>query len=416
MSAVPDLAQSVPVTVERTALLIRYVVFCILAPIFWLGYFGDDQFDFYAITAMVATHNIFVHIVLWSRTYRLFFSRANFFIYLLQISVIIALTGGESSDAYILYHLLIIGFSAYDRRFRMVFRATLVCLVSYIAVICIEYFHTGISLPLGVVVVRLMSTLLVGWMIAALSERLRRAEVIAAERTAQIVSSEATLRAILNNAGDPIVVFDDNEYIVEVNNRATEFLGAARTQLIGQRLRAYLFDDGTLPHKIAELRARGQAHTQEIVLRGNGEERIVDFIARSFIRNDARFFVVLLRDLTELKHIEETTQLVNARLEKLNNDLLQLDGHKEEFMRAISAGIRTPLAAAAGYVDMLLGEELGELNPDQNKALQTCRRGLARVFRLIEHTIDAYSPRFGRASRTKSDIQDKERATASRDH
>jgi PAS domain S-box-containing protein len=370
---------------------------------FWAGSFGGDRSDFLAITAMIAAHNIFVHAVLWSRAYRLFFTRTNFFIYLLQISVIITLTGGESSDAYILYHLLIIGFSAYDRRFRMVFRATLVCVLSYVIVIGFEYFRNGISLPLGVVVVRLMSTLLVGWMIAALSERLRRAEVTAAERTAQIVSSEATLRAILNNAGDPIVVFDDNEYIVEVNNRAMEFLGASRIQLIGQRMRAYLFDDGTLPHKFAGLRARGQAHTQEIVLRGSGEERIVDFIARSFIRNDARFFVVLLRDLTELKHIEETTHLVNARLEKLNNDLLQLDGHKEEFLRAISAGIRTPLAAVAGYVDMLLGEELGELNPDQNKALQTCRRGLVRVFRLIDHTIDAYSPRFGRASLTKSE-------------
>ena len=403
MSTVPDLAQSVPVTVERTALFIRYVVFCILAPLFWLDHFSGERFDFYAITAMVVAHNTFVHIVLWSRKYQLFFTRTNFFIYLLQISAIIALTGGESSDAYILYHLLIIGFSAYDRRFRMVFRATMVCLISYIVVILIESVRNGITLPLGVVVVRLMSTLLVGWMIAALSERLRRAEVTAAERTAQIVSSEATLRAILNNAGDPIIVFDDNEYIVEVNNRAAEFLGVTRTQLIGQRLRMYLFDDGTLPHKVAELRARGQAHTQEIVLRGSGEERIVDFIARSFIRNDARFFVVLLRDLTELKHIEETTQLVTARLEKLNNDLLQLDGHKEEFMRAISAGIRTPLAAVAGYVDMLLGEELGELNPDQNKALQTCRRGLVRVFRLIDHTIDAYSPRFGRATHAKDD-------------
>lgn len=402
MSAMPDLAQSVPVIVERTALLIRYIVFCILAPLFWLGHFGGENFDFYVITSMVLVHNVFVHVVLWSRKYQLFFTRINFFIYLLQISVIIALTGGESSDAYIMYHLLIIGFSAYDRRFRMVFRATIVCLVSYVAVIWIEYFRNGFSLPLGVVVIRLMSTLLVGWMIAALSERLRRAEVTAAERTAQIVSSEATLRAILNNAGDPIVVFDDNEYIVEVNNRAAEFLGVTRSQLIGQRLRVYLFDDGTLPHKVAELRARGQAHTQEIVLRGSGEERIVDFIARSFIRNDARFFVVLLRDLTELKHIEETTHLVNARLEKLNNDLLQLDGHKEEFMRAISAGIRTPLAAVAGYVDMLLGEELGELNPDQNKALQTCRRGLVRVFRLIDHTIDAYSPRFGRGATTKT--------------
>jgi hypothetical protein len=50
---------------------------------------------------------------------------------------------------------------------------------------------------------------------------------------------------------------------------------------------------------------------------------------------------------------------------------------------------------------MLLDGELGEVNPDQSKALQTCRRGVKRVFRLIDQTIDAYAPRFGRAALEK---------------
>ena len=379
----------------------RYEVFYVIEPLFLLGQFGGEYSDFYIITGIVVAQNIYVHIGLWARAYRLFFTRTNFFNYLIQISVIIAITGGESSDAYVLYHLLIIGFSAYDRRFRKVFQAALACLGAYVCVILIEYFRNGTSLPLGVIVVRLLSTMIVGWMVAALSERLRRAEVTAAEQTAQVVASEATLRAILNSAGDPIVVFNDDEYIVEANERALEFFGAAREQMIGQRLRAYLFDDGALPHKFAELRARGQAQTQEIALPRLGEERIVDLVARSFVREGARYFVVLLRDVTDRKNIEETARLVAARLEKLNTDLRQLDRHKADFMRAISAGVRTPLSAVAGYVDMLLDGELGEVNPDQSKALQTCRRGVKRVFRLIDQTIDAYAPRFGRAALEK---------------
>jgi PAS domain S-box-containing protein len=401
MSTTADLAQSPPVTVERVALLLRYVMFCILSPLFLLNHFGGDMSDFYIIAGMILAHNIFVHIVLWARAYHLFFTRTNFFIYLVQISIVIALTGGESSDAYLMYHLLIIGFSAYDRRFHKVIQAALICLLSYLCVIGIEYFRNGISLTFGVIFVRLSSTLIVGWMIAALSERLRRAEVTAAEQTAQLIASEATLRAILNSAGDPIVVFDDNEFIVEANERAIEFLGVPREQIIGQRLRAYLFDDGALPHKLADLRARGQAHTEEIVLPRSGEEREVDMIARSFIRDNARYFIVLLRDITERKNSQETERLVMARLEKLNTDLRQLDNHKAEFMRAISAGIRTPLSAVAGYVDMLLDGELGDINPDQSKALQTCRRGLQRVFRLIEQTIDAHALRFGRSTSAK---------------
>ncbi|NUM54923.1 MAG: PAS domain S-box protein [Candidatus Hydrogenedentes bacterium] len=398
-----ELAHSLPVTVERSALIMRYLIALIIGPIFLLGYFGGEYFDFFVITGMVMAHNLYVHVVLWARAYRLFFTRTNFFIYLVQISIIMAITGGESSDAYLLYHLLIIGFSAYDRRFGRVITATLVCLAAYIVVILIEKYRSGFSLTLGAVVVRLLSTFIVGWMIASLSERLRRAEVTAAEQTAQIAASEATLRAILNSAGDPIVVFDDNEYIVEANERASEFLGVPRVQLVGQRLRAYLFDDGALPHKLADLRARGQAHTHEIALPRSGEERAVDMIARSFIREGVRYFIVLLRDVTYQKNIEEASRVLEARLEKLNTDLRQLDRHKSEFMHAISAGIRTPLAAVAGYVDMLIDGELGDVNPDQSKALQTCRRALQRVFRLVERTIDAYSPRFGRESTADKD-------------
>lgn len=402
-----ELAQSLPVTVERIALIMRYAIFCIVAPLFFLGQFGGELSDFYIITGMVVVHNIFVHTVLWARAYRLFFTRSNFFIYLFQITAIIALTGGESSDAYLLYHLLIIGFSAYDRRFTKVFQAGLLCLGAYLCVIVGKYFSNGISLPSGVIVIRLLSTLIVAWMMAALSERLRRAEQTAAERTAQIVASEATLRAILNSAGDPIVVFDENEYIIEANDRASEFLAVDRAQLHGQRLRAYLFDDGTLPHKFADLRTRGQLQTQEIVLPRKGDERVVDFVARSFVREDMRYFVVLLRDVTDRKNIEETARLVAARLEKLNTDLRQLDRHKADFLRSIAVNIRTPLSAVAGYVQMLLDEEFGEINPDQSKALQTCRRGIQRVFRLLEQTIDAYAPRFGKSPPAKSESLEK---------
>lgn len=410
MTSPADLAQSLPVTIERTALIMRYVLAAVIAPLFLFGYFGGEYFDFFVIVGMTIAHSVYVHILFWARAYHRFFTRTNFLIYLVQISVIIAITGGESSDAYLLYHLLIIGFSAYDRRFFRVFQVTLICLASYILVIVIEYFRFALSLTLGLIVVRLMSTLIVGWMIAALSDRLRRAEVNAADQTAHLVASEATLRAILNGAGDPILVFDDNEYIVEANDRASEFLGLAREQLIGQRFRAYLFDDGTLPHKFADLRARGQATTQEIALPRSGEERVVDLVARSYIRDNARYFIALLRDVTYQRNIEETSRMVEARLEKLNTDLRQLDRHKADFMRAISAGIRTPLSAVSGYVDMLLDGDLGDVNPEQSKALQTCRRGLHRVFRLIEQTIDAYAPRFGGVP------QNKEQPTESMPH
>ncbi|HRK34815.1 MAG TPA: PAS domain-containing protein [Candidatus Hydrogenedentes bacterium] len=388
-----DSTHSLAVTVERIALVMRYVVSALLAPVFLFGYFGNDTSDFVVISTMIVVHNAVVHGVLWSRKYRFFHSRLNFAIYLLQITTVVAITGADSSDAYILYFLLIIGFTAYDRRQFMVMRACLLCVAMYISVICYENFADTVTVPLGVLLVRIISIVLVGWMVAALSERLRRAEISAIEQAGQVMAAESTLRAILNSAGDPILVIDENEYITECNDRAVEFLAVPRANLIGQRFRTYLFDDGTLPQKVADLRARGQTESAQIIVTSEGDERDVHLIARSYVRDGARYFVVLLRDETSRKQYDESARVAALRVERLNTELRQLDKHKADFIQTIAVHLRAPLSAVSGYVDMLLNEELGDVNPDQRRALQTCRRSLIRAFRLIEQTIQAYTLR-----------------------
>lgn len=383
------LENSLPISVERIALIMRYLLFALLSPLFFIGFFGGETIDYVIIAFIILAHNLFVHVAFWTRAYRLFFTPWNFFIYLGQITLIIAITGGESSDAYTLYHMLIIGFSAYDRRFRRVIQATLMCIAAYVSVIVLESSINGLSLSLGAVLVRLLGIFFIGWIIAALSERLRRAEITAAEQTAQVVSSEATLRAILNNSGDPMFVFDENEYVTDLNERALEFLERTREQVIGRRFRSFLFDDGTLPQQMADLRARGETRTEEIVITANGDERTVDMVARSYVRGGQRYFVALMRDLTLVKNQQDAALLAAQKLERLNAELRQLDANKRDFVRSMAVGLRSPLSAMASYVEMLLGEELGDLNLEQRKALQTCRRALTRVFRTLDQALDS---------------------------
>lgn len=388
-----DASKSLPVTVERIALVMRYALYAAITPVFLLGYFGSGTTAFITISAMTLLHNIIVHTVLWTRAYRFFYSRLNFGIYVVQIVIVTAMTGADSSDGYILYFLLIIGFTAYDRRFRKVLQATLLCVATYAAVIAYEHFSDRLTVSLGVIIIRMLSIVFVGWMVGALSERLRRAEIAAAGQTAQLMSAETTLRAILNSAGDPIIVFDENEYVTECNDRATEFLAVSRADMIGQRFRSFIFDDGTLPQKIADLRARGQTESAQIVVTSEGDERDVQLFARSYVRDGARYFVALLRDETSRKNHEESARLAAMKHARLNTELREFDKHRAEFVRAIAVQLRAPLSAVAGYVDMLLNEELGDVNPDQRKALQTCRRGVMRAFRSIELSLQTHSAR-----------------------
>lgn len=388
-----EASQSLPVTVERIALLMRYVLFAVISPVFLLGHFGRGTSAFLTISAMVLAHNIIVHVLLWTRSYWFFYSPLNFAIYLIQIVIIIAITGADSSDGYILYFLLIIGFTAYDRRLRKTMQVTVCCVVTYAAVIIYENFSDRLTVSLGVIIIRMLSIAFVGWMIGVLSERLRRAEILAAEQTAQVMSAENTLRAILNSAGDPIIVFDDNEYVAECNERATEFLSVSRADIIGKRFRSFLFDDGTLPQKLADLRARGQTEFAQIVVTSDGEERDVRLFARSYVRDGSRYFVVLLRDETMRMNYEESARVAAMKHARLNTELRELDNQHADFIQTISVQLRAPLTAVGGYVEMLLNEELGDLNPDQRKALQTCRRGIMRAFRAIEQSVQEHATR-----------------------
>jgi PAS domain S-box-containing protein len=385
------LSASLPVAFERTALALRYIVYFIMAPVFLMGFMPGDLVDFWVLTGIVLTHNAVVHVVLWTRSYAFFFTRINFLIYFLQIVVAVAITGPETTDAYILYHLFILGFSVYDRRFWRVMAVALACAVSFLAVLLFEKLIEEINISFGALLLRLMSILTVGWLVAVLSERLRRAEVLMARQTANLAASEATLRAILNSAGDPILVFDENEFITDANDQAARFLGVPKDQLIGQRVRGFLFDDGTLPYKFAELRARGQSHGEEVFITSSGDERTVEVLTRCFNRGQSRYFVALLRDITEQKDLQEATRQANIRLERLNTELRQLDSHKASFMSSIAINLRSPLSVLSGYIGMLLDDELGEVNPDQRRALQSCRRSLARVFRIVDHALDLHS-------------------------
>lgn len=217
---------------------------------------------------------------------------------------------------------------------------------------------------------------------------LRDVEGEARNRAEELLASEATLRTILDHTADPIVVFNEQEFVTEANNRACAFLGTKRDALIGKRFRNFVFDDGTLPNKLARLRARGEYHGEQILVNALGDERTVDIHVRSYVLERQRYFVAVMHDMTERKDLHEATQLANARLKRLNEELSRVHELRAGFLETVAERFRSPLTAVLGYVEMLIEEELGSLNADQREALHVCRRGVLRAFELVEQSLD----------------------------
>lgn len=372
--------------VERMALIMRYLVYLMLASLLLVDQLPGNWLNLIIVTAAIFLHNGFTHWVLWQRRYSLFFSKSNFLIYLAEVSLVVGFTGADRSEAYVLFFFLIIGFSAYSQRFRTIMAVAVLCCVLYTAIMAIAEAVHGTEMPMGAMLVKVLAIFVCGWLVASLSRLLQRAEANAQLRANALAASEATLRTILDTTADPILVYDEREFIVEANTSACRFLATPRESMLGKRIRIFLFDDGTLPQRWASLRARGEYQGELIMVDAEGGEHSVDLKARSFVREHERYFVCVARDISEQKDYQEATHLANENLERLNRELRQLNDLRAGFLGKTAQKLRGPLAPLLGYLDLLINEELGDITEDQRRALHTCRRSALRLLRVAEET------------------------------
>jgi PAS domain S-box-containing protein len=247
-----------------------------------------------------------------------------------------------------------------------------------------------------------------GHLVDRIGEVLSTAEEHAQERAQSLLTSEATLRAILDTTPLPILVCDDSEMVVDANERACAFLGALRDNLLGRRMRAFLFDDGTLPQKLAALRAKGAYRGEFLVLTSSGEERDVDLVIRSFLREGRRFHVAMLIDITEQKNLQETSRAATQRLERLNQELRDVNDLRLDFYTRVAQSIRSPLTAISGYTDLLMEEGLGPLTQEQRGVLKHTRECSRRIFHQLDSAFENERLRSPATSNTEETGTDSE--------
>jgi PAS domain S-box-containing protein len=133
-------------------------------------------------------------------------------------------------------------------------------------------------------------------------------DVTARRRAEQLLArSEARLRGILDSAMDAIITVDANQHIVLFNAAAEQVFGCPRQQAIGAPLDWFIPERHRQGHA-AHVRDFGTAGTvtrrmgaQRIVtgLRRGGAEFPIDASISQITEGDAKFYTVILRDVTE---------------------------------------------------------------------------------------------------------------------
>ena len=200
---------------------------------------------------------------------------------------------------------------------------------------------------------------------------LQRAVRYAVERKASeeaLRESEATVRAIFENALDGIVIFDHDGKFLEANEAAAALLATSRPELMGKCLRDFGGDGFETERR--RMRSSSVGRGKFTLRCGDGRERIVDYCFKANILPGRHLGV--MRDITEQQKREEQLRqsqkmeavglLAGNVAHDFNNILTAINGYAElielrtddDILRSKAAGILSATTKASSLTRQLL--------------------------------------------------------------
>ncbi|MFW9828062.1 MAG: PAS domain S-box protein [Candidatus Thorarchaeota archaeon] len=195
-----------------------------------------------------------------------------------------------------------------------------------------------------------------------------------------ITESEAKYRTLFESSTDGIYYTDIEGKFVEFNEAFLKMLGYSKEELLNSSVRK------VTPEKWYDL-------DDEITftLLSDGENKVYE---KEFIKKDGSIIPVavrlwilhdeqgdpyrvwtIVRDITEPKKFEE--------------NLIQINRLKSEFLRRASHELKTPLVSIKGFTELILTSYYEDLNPDIISNLEEIESGCERLQSIINSLLTA---------------------------
>ncbi len=204
----------------------------------------------------------------------------------------------------------------------------------------------------------------VGQLVEAFNEMTRRLR--------ETTVSRDSLRQVLRNMGEAIVVIEPDGCIRRINPATCFLLGYAENELEGRAF-TQLLVGGDEPDPLATAFARREsAHGVSSRLRSRIGE-LVPVLAS---------FSVMRRDIGELDGF--------VCIARDQRELLQAERLKDEFLSVVNHELRTPLTSIRGSLGLLKGGVAGALGPEALDLVELADRNGERLQRLIDDLLDSH--------------------------
>ncbi|MFP4321983.1 MAG: PAS domain S-box protein [Anaerolineales bacterium] len=180
-----------------------------------------------------------------------------------------------------------------------------------------------------------------------------REEAAQREKLHQVLAdNQNRVDAIVDNAGDAVIIFDENLYVERFNLAAERIFGYTADEICGHHLEILLPENTRENHRehantfIHSDRRSQLMYSREGIFgrRKNGEIFPAEVSVNKLDTYTGKMYTTILRDISERKRAE-------AEIQNQNREL-------NAFAHTVAHDLKNPLASIVGYASMLAGDDL----------------------------------------------------------
>lgn len=204
--------------------------------------------------------------------------------------------------------------------------------------------------------------------------------------SAQLEKSEELYKTLLEDAGDAIIVLDQNENVTIANKKAEEFLGFSSTEILDKHISSVLLmlHAENIPHllQIINKAKAGSPIAEEVTIFTKQQTQLIGQMQIGCIKTGNQMLLqVIIRDVTRER------QLLH-NLEASASELARLNKMKDSFLGMASHELKTPLTVIMGYTELLLQDMRSDLTPTVSEMIQNISTAALRLNSIIRDMID----------------------------